>query len=114
MQWITSSDFDLKTFSGGKKPETCPTKLFLYFCCRAGLPDSWFSNQKSQIFGKFWKALDWKMFIHFMTIWNIFWRFGIFYDHLVHLVHFAIIWYVQFSGFGIMYQEKSGNPAVER
>jgi hypothetical protein len=26
-----------------------------------------------------------------------------------HLVHFVFIWYI-FSGFGIMYQEKSGNP----
>jgi hypothetical protein len=43
-----------------------------------------------------------------MAIWNILWRLGIFYDHLVHLV---IIWYI-FSGFGITYQEKSGNPAL--
>jgi hypothetical protein len=42
-----------------------------------------------------------------MAIWNILWRFGIFYDLLLHLV---FIWYI-FSGFGIMYQEKSGNPA---
>jgi hypothetical protein len=34
-----------------------------------------------------------------MSIWKIYQRFGIFYDNLVH-----------FSGFGIMYQEKSGNP----
>jgi hypothetical protein len=38
---------------------------------------------------------------------NILLTFGIFYDHLVH---FELIWYI-FSGFGIMYQEKSGNPA---
>jgi hypothetical protein len=42
-----------------------------------------------------------------MAIWNILQTFGIFYDHLVH---FVFIWYI-FSGFGIMYQEKSGNPA---
>jgi hypothetical protein len=40
-----------------------------------------------------------------MAIWNIKWRFGI----------FLTIWYIlysfgNFSGFGIMYQEKSGNP----
>jgi hypothetical protein len=40
-----------------------------------------------------------------MATWNIVWRFGIFYGHLVH---FVFIWYI-FSGFGIMYQEKSGN-----
>jgi hypothetical protein len=41
-----------------------------------------------------------------MAIKNILQTFGIFYDHLVH---FVLIWYI-FSGFGIMYQEKSGNP----
>jgi hypothetical protein len=41
-----------------------------------------------------------------MAIWNILWRFGIFY---AHLVHFVFVWY-GFSGFGVMYQEKSGNP----
>jgi hypothetical protein len=34
---------------------------------------------------------------------------GIFYRHLGY---FIIIWYI-FSGFGIMYVEKSGNPAHE-
>jgi hypothetical protein len=58
--------------------------------------------------GKFCRALDWKMLIYFMAIWNILPTFGIFYDHLVctfcvHLVHF--------SRFGIKHQEKSGNPA---
>jgi hypothetical protein len=37
---------------------------------------------------------------YFMEIWDILWPFGTFCIHLVH-----------FSGFGIMYQEKSGNPA---
>jgi hypothetical protein len=53
-------------------------------------------------------ALDWKKFIYFMAIWNILWRVGIFYDHFgtfcIHLGHL--------SGFGTMYQEKSGNPAL--
>jgi hypothetical protein len=56
--------------------------------------------------GKFWRALDWNMFMYFIAVLNILWRFGIFYDHLVH---FVFILYI-FSGFGIMYQEKSGNP----
>jgi hypothetical protein len=49
---------------------------------------------------------DWKLFIHFLAIWNILQTFGIFYGHLVH---FVFIWYI-LSGFGIMCQEKSGNP----
>jgi hypothetical protein len=34
--------------------------------------------------GKFWRALDWKMLIYFMSIWNILWPFGTFCVHLVH------------------------------
>jgi hypothetical protein len=56
---------------------------------------------KNPNLGKFWRALDWKILIYFMAIWNIFQIFGIFYDHLVH---FVFIWCV-FSGLGIMYQE---------
>jgi hypothetical protein len=60
--------------------------------------------------GKFWRAyIDWKMLIYFMSIGNILRRFGIFYDHAVH---FVFIWYI-FSGFGMMYLEKSGNPGRE-
>jgi hypothetical protein len=44
-----------------------------------------------------------------MTIWDILSPFGTF---CIHLVHFVFIWYI-FSGFGIMYQEKSGNPGPE-
>jgi hypothetical protein len=64
---------------------------------------------KNPDLGKFWRALDLKMFIYFMATWNILRRVGIFYDHLVH---FVFIWCI-FSGFGIMYQEKSGNPGWE-
>jgi hypothetical protein len=55
---------------------------------------------------KFWRALDWKLFIYLMAMWNILRTFEKFYDHLVH---FVLIWNI-FSGFGIMYREKSGNP----
>jgi hypothetical protein len=63
---------------------------------------------KNPNLGKFWRALDWKKLIYFLAIWDILWRFGKFYDHLVH---FVFIWYI-YSGFCIMYQEKSGNPAL--
>jgi hypothetical protein len=42
-----------------------------------------------------------------MAIWNILGTFGIFYGTLVHVTFVNL---VHFSGFGIMYQEKSGNP----
>jgi hypothetical protein len=32
--------------------------------------------------GKFSRALDWKIFIYFMATWSILWAFGKFYDHL--------------------------------
>jgi hypothetical protein len=51
---------------------------------------------------------------------------GIFYDHLVHCtaignilwpfgicMYLEVIWYI-FPRFGILYQEKSGNPAADR
>jgi hypothetical protein len=41
--------------------------------------------------GKFGRALDWKMFIYFMAIWNILRRFRILYRQLVH---FVFIWYI--------------------
>jgi hypothetical protein len=61
---------------------------------------------KNTNLGKFRRALDWKMFIYCMSIWNILRTLGILYGDSVHVV---FIWYI-FSGFGIMYQEKSGNP----
>jgi preprotein translocase subunit SecG len=42
-----------------------------------------------------------------MTIWNILRQFTSFYDNLVH---FDVICYI-FTIFGILLQEKSGNPA---
>jgi hypothetical protein len=67
-----------------------------------------FSNQNPNL-GKFWSAFDSKILIYFMAICNILWPFGIFYDRLVH---FAYFWHI-FSGFGFMYLEKSGNPAID-
>jgi hypothetical protein len=43
-----------------------------------------------------------------MTIWSILQQLEIFYDHLEY---FVVIWYI-FPRFGILDQEKSGNPAV--
>jgi hypothetical protein len=58
---------------------------------------------KNPNLGKSWRALDCKMLIY------ILWTFGIFYDHMVHLM---LIWYI-LSGFGIMYNDKSGNPVAD-
>jgi hypothetical protein len=63
---------------------------------------------KNPNLGKFYKVLQWKLLVHFMTIWSILRPFEIFYGHLVFLV---VIWCI-FPLFGILYQEKSGNPAI--
>jgi hypothetical protein len=47
------------------------------------------------------------MMVLFMDTWSILRSFVTFYGHLVQLV---VIGYT-FSRFGILYQEKSGNPA---
>jgi hypothetical protein len=51
--------------------------------------------------GKFWLALEWKTLGYFMIIWGISRPFVIFYGHLVF-----------FRRFGLLSQEKSGNPDV--
>jgi hypothetical protein len=45
--------------------------------------------------------------VSFLVIWSISRSFGTFCGHLVN---FIAIWYI-FPRFGILYQEKSGNPA---
>jgi hypothetical protein len=57
-------------------------------------------QSKNLNLGNFWRALDWKMLIKFMTLWNILRTFDIFCDHLlhfvtfrVHLVHFILFWF---------------------
>jgi hypothetical protein len=64
---------------------------------------------KNPNLGKFWRTSEWKVWKYFMDILNILRTFGIFYDRLVH---FVLIWYI-FSGFGIMYQEKSYSPELD-
>jgi hypothetical protein len=64
--------------------------------------------------GKFWRALEWKMLVHFMVIWNILWSFGIYiYIYIYGLGYVVVIWYI-FPRFGILCQEKSGNPGLSK
>jgi hypothetical protein len=61
---------------------------------------------KNPDLGKFWRVLLWKILVYFMTIW-----FHLQPSEILcgHLVYFVVIWYI-FHGFGILDQEKSGNP----
>jgi hypothetical protein len=61
---------------------------------------------KNPNLGKFWRVLQWKMLVHFMSIWFILRSLKIFNGSLVY---FVVIWYI-FPCFGMLYQEKSGNP----
>jgi hypothetical protein len=47
---------------------------------------------------------------YFVVIWYILWSFVIFCSHLLYFVN---IWY-NVSRFGMLYQEKSGNPGDTR
>jgi hypothetical protein len=48
------------------------------------------------------------MLVFFMANVSIYWPKGILYGQLVH---FVVILYI-FSRFGMLYREKSGNPAL--
>jgi hypothetical protein len=60
---------------------------------RPGLPDVIFSIRNLNL-GKFWRVLEWKMFIYSVVIWNILlpfgvhisWQFGKFCCHLVFIL----------------------------
>jgi hypothetical protein len=71
----------------------------LMVCCQTKNPN----------LGKFWRVLQWKMLVYFKDTWSIVRSFVIFYRHLVQ---FVVIWYIS-SSFGILYQEKSGNPVLD-
>jgi hypothetical protein len=58
---------------------------------------------KNPNLGKSWRALEWKMLVYFTVIWYILWSFG----------NVVVIWNI-FPRFGILCQEKSGNPAMQR
>jgi hypothetical protein len=51
----------------------------------------------------FW-ALEWRMLVYFMVNWNILRSFGTSHRYCGHLIYFP--------HFGILYQEKPGNPAL--
>jgi hypothetical protein len=62
-------------------------------------------KQKIPNLGEFGSVLQWKMLVYYMVIGSIIQIFGIFYGPLVPF------W--SFSRFGILYEEKSGNPVAD-
>jgi hypothetical protein len=55
--------------------------------------------------------MEWKMLVRFMAIWNSY--IMAIWNILGPFGTVVVIWYI-FSLFGTLYQEKSGNPAVDR
>jgi hypothetical protein len=75
----SSLEFNCDIFFGALK-----SRVARFFGCQI------FGFQtKNPNLGKFWRALDWKILIYFMAIWNILRTFGKLYDNLVN---FMTIW----------------------
>jgi hypothetical protein len=64
---------------------------------------------KNPDLGKFWRVLPWEMLVYFMVIWSILLPFGIFCGPLTY---FIVICNIS-SFFGMLHQEKSGNPGLK-
>jgi hypothetical protein len=67
----------------------------------------YFQTQKPNL-GKFCRALQWKVMAYSMAIWCVFSRFGI---DIFPFGHIFSRFDTCFPGFGMLYQEKSVNPA---
>jgi hypothetical protein len=80
----------------------------MYFEVRSRVARWFLFKPKIPFLGKFWRVLYWKMLVYLMAIWYILLSIGKFNGRLLH---FVVIWYI-FSRFGILYQEKSGNPGA--
>jgi hypothetical protein len=75
----------------------------------SGLPDGIFSNQ-------IWMALEWKMLVHIMAIWNILQPFGNLVVSVYMFPRFGLLYqkiWQPCSSFGLMSQEISGNPKLQ-
>jgi hypothetical protein len=78
-------------------------------CCETGCQMVYFQTKNPNL-GKFWRALEWKMLLYFMIIWNFNLPFGIIHGRLVYLC--IVIWCI-FPNSVCLEQEKSGNPAAK-
>jgi hypothetical protein len=65
-----------------------------------------FSNQNPS-FGTFWKPFERKISISFLLNWNTLWPFDLFHGNLVHTCFGNSL---KYPHFGILCQDKSGNP----
>jgi hypothetical protein len=61
---------------------------------------------KNPNLGKIWRALQCKMLVYFMDTWSAYGLLLYFMD----ICYSSWLFSIFFSRFGILYQEKSGNP----
>jgi hypothetical protein len=78
----------------------CPAHFFVAAPINQVCQMVCFQTKNSKL-GKLLRVFQWKMLVYFMTIWPILRPVEIIYVHSVY-----------FSRFGMLYQEKSGNPAI--
>jgi hypothetical protein len=95
-----------KTFFG-KLPIICPVSS-IHLCLRIRVARWFVFKPKIPIWVNFGGSSNGKS-------WYNLWPFGLLYGHwkyfmAKYLVYFVVIWYLA-PRFGILYQEKSGNPA---
>jgi hypothetical protein len=64
---------------------------------------------KNPNLGKFWRVLQWKMFVYFMDTWSILRSFVLVYGQLVYFV----VILVYFFSFWYFVPPKSGNSGQE-
>jgi hypothetical protein len=76
--------------------------VVIAFCCYYQGCQMVYLYTKNPTLGIFWRALK-------IKCWYFSWPFGIFYRNLVHLLYFAIIWYIV-ARFGTLYQWKIWQP----
>jgi hypothetical protein len=84
--------FEITRFSRNSKARTTENRVARWYA---------YFETKNHTLGEFCRALQWKMMVHFMaiwymyfvTIWCILWSFGIFFP----------FWYMYFSRFGMFY-----------
>jgi ABC-type enterochelin transport system permease subunit len=96
---------EVETLLGALTPQKCSFKATTYLAAQLDLVTSF---QRWHL-GKFWRILQCKMLVYFMTIGYI----------LRPIVYFVVIRYILWSfglfpHFGMLHQEKSGNPAAVR
>jgi hypothetical protein len=92
--------------SGWRASAECIYKSCQWLCTRVA---RWFVfKPKNPNLGKFWRVLQWKILVYFVTNRSILRPLEIFYGHLVY---FVVIWYI-FPRFGIFVPRKIWQPGT--